>query len=602
METFAENIRLVIWDLDETFWQGTLEEGDVIVPERNIGVVTTLAKRGIISSLCSKNDFDAVRARLERDDLWKWFVFPAIAFAPKSNLIGPMIEQIGLRPETVLFVDDNELNRAEVLDQVPGINVAAPEIIASLLDHPQLRGKDDSSLSRLGQYKILETRQSVIANSASPDEFLRGCDIVISFHTDIERQFERIHELVNRTNQLNFTKQRWDEDAEVARKNYFDVVKKDHTRHACYVKVRDKFGYYGICGFYETVQPGRAIHFAFSCRILNMGVEQFVYQKLRFPWVNVIKPCAGQLQKKNLVDWIRVVDDAELGAAPAKEPLSRARICLRGPCEIIQSVHYLRPYYETIEEFQYPKSGWGIYRSLLRYTILADELAERGITCLEQLGLPADFGGFDFAALPSAFLAGDAEIGIFSFSMESEISLYRHRSTGLLIPLGTDMFNSADMTQLAIDDIARARQGKVPIEAPHFEAFQREFEYYRLFDLDIFRADLVKLKARLQRIARPVIVVEPFDDTARRDCLKYRANRKTNRIVREYLAPFAPLVRFVRFAHCVENMDEEIEVNHFHRRAYIRLAGLLRQTIGEASNLSTGQPQFAKHPDVETVT
>lgn len=602
METFAENIRLVVWDLDETFWQGTLEEGNVVVPELNSSVVMTLARRGIISSLCSKNDIDAVRARLERDDLWKWFVFPAIAFTPKSNLIGPLIEQMALRPQTVLFIDDSRLNRAEVLDRVPGINVAAPDIIPALLDHPQLRGKDDSTLSRLGQYKILEKRQSVIANSESPDEFLRNCEIVISFHTDIERQFERIHELVNRTNQLNFTKQRWDENVEVARKSYFDAVSKDHTRHACYVKVRDKFGYYGICGFYEIVQPGLAIHFAFSCRILNMGVEQFIYQKLRFPWVKVVKPCAGQLQKKNMVDWITVVADAERGDGPAKAPQSDCRLCLRGPCEIIQSVHYLRPYYETVEEFQYPKSGWGIYRSLLRYTMLADELAERGIAGLKQLGLPADFGGFDFAALPSAFLSGNAEIGIFSFAMESEISLYRHRSTGLLIPMGIEMFNGADMTQLAMADLVRVRQGKVPVEEPHFQAFRREFEYHGLFDLDIFRADLVKLKAKLERVGKPVIVVEPFDEVAARDHLKYRSNLTTNRMVREYLAPLAPLVRFVRFSQCVASMDEEIEVNHFHRRAYVKLAGLLRQAIGDTQNQPAAQRQFAKHAEVETVT
>ncbi len=445
--TFAENIRLVIWDLDETLWQGTLEEGDVVVPDATAQIVISLARRGIVSSLCSKNDINAVKARLERGDLWKWFVFPTFAFAPKSNLIGPMIEQVGLRPQTVLFIDDNNLNRAEVSDRVPGINVASPEVIDALLDHPQLQGKDDASLSRLNQYKVLEHKQSILAKSDRPDEFLRGCEIVISFHTDIDPQFPRIHELVNRTNQLNFTKERWAEDVDAAREEYFGALSKVHTRHACYIKVRDKFGYYGICGFYEVIQPNRAIHFLFSCRVLNMGVEQFIYQKLRFPWIKIVNPCAGRLEKKNLVDWITVVEDAE-PTDRRVPPRSDAKICVRGPCELMQSVHYLRPYFETLEEFQFPKSGWGIYRSLIRYLILADELADHDIDSMEQLGLPADFGGFDFGAPPSSFVSGNADVGIFSFAMDTEVSCYRHRATGLVVPFGIELYNRSDLTSL----------------------------------------------------------------------------------------------------------------------------------------------------------
>jgi FkbH-like protein len=597
MASFAENIRLVIWDLDETFWQGTLEEGDVVIPETSGKIVIALANRGIMSSLCSKNDVGVVKARLERDDLWKWFVFPTVAFTSKSNLIGPLIEQMGLRPQTVLFIDDNALNRAEVAERMPGINVASPDIIPALLGHPQLQGKDDSALCRLGQYKILEQRQAVIANSESPDEFLRSCEIVISFHTDTDRQFQRIHELVNRTNQLNFTKERWDENIEIARRNYFDTVNKLHTRHACYIKVRDKFGYYGICGFYEITPPYRAMHFLFSCRVLNMGVEQFIYQKLRFPWVKIEKPCAGKLEKKHLVDWITVVEDAERSDKPVRQPQTEIKLCLRGPCELIQSAHYLRPYYEIFEEFQYPRNGWGIFRSLVRYLILADEIRDLGITGLEQLGLPADFGGFDLDGLPSAFMSGNADLGIFSFSMDSEVSCYRHRSTGLIIPTGTDFFINADMTSASLEEV----QAKKPnIDAAHFNAFRREFEFYGRFDLQLLRADLGKLRAKLERVGKPFIVVEPFDDPTRLDREKYRTNLLINEIVREYLAPLSPLARFVRFTECVESAKEEVEVNHFQRGAYVRLAEALRREIEMALG-DAAQREPANRPDTTAV-
>lgn len=54
--TAKERVRLVIWDLDETFWKGTLTEGGVTRNDRAAETVVSLARRGIVSSICSKND------------------------------------------------------------------------------------------------------------------------------------------------------------------------------------------------------------------------------------------------------------------------------------------------------------------------------------------------------------------------------------------------------------------------------------------------------------------------------------------------------------------------------------------------------------------
>jgi len=52
----SEAVRLVIWDLDQTFWHGTLTEGGVRLRSDAEVIVHTLAARGIMSSICSKND------------------------------------------------------------------------------------------------------------------------------------------------------------------------------------------------------------------------------------------------------------------------------------------------------------------------------------------------------------------------------------------------------------------------------------------------------------------------------------------------------------------------------------------------------------------
>ena len=51
-----DKIKLVIWDLDETFWQGTFSEGNVEIPDQNRRLIALLTDIGIVNSICSKND------------------------------------------------------------------------------------------------------------------------------------------------------------------------------------------------------------------------------------------------------------------------------------------------------------------------------------------------------------------------------------------------------------------------------------------------------------------------------------------------------------------------------------------------------------------
>ncbi len=573
--TFAENIRLVVWDLDETYWTGTLEEGSVAISSENRNIPEFLAKRGIISSICSKNSFEPVKARLEQEDLWKWFVFPMVDYEFKSLMVQQIVEQMGLRAETILFVDDNPFNRGEVAERVPGINVAAETIIPVLLDHPQLQGKPDPDMTRLERYKVLQMKQQNIAKAEKPTDFLRECEIQVSIHYDVLEQFDRIHDLVNRTNQLNFIKKRWNEDITIARKEYEEAAKKAYNMHVGYVKVRDKFGYYGICGYFEIqVAPTVAGQFLFSCRVLNMGVEQFVYQLLKFPGIKVAEPVVAKLQRRTVVDWIHVVPDAEEAAgAPGIEAKDAPHLCLRGPCELVQSAHYLRPYFNITEEFQYPRAGWAVQRPLVRYLVLVEESAARGLTALTQLGLPEDFPGIDLATLSSAITSPGLTASVFSFTLESEIAIYRHKPTGLLIPLSIGRFDREDLTRL---DITTLQAANPQISAEDLAAMRSVFEFHSRFNLELLANDLAHLAIRLRDSGQRVIVVEGFDEPELIDRPKYHHNQTTNQLVRQAFAGL-PHVTYIRVANYVTGRDQQVEINHFTRPVYAAIAKRIRE-------------------------
>ena len=148
-----EAVRLIIWDLDETFWNGTLTEGGISRNEVAALTVKTLAERGIVSAICSKNDHEPVERILKDWGLWEYFIFPSINWEPKGPRIKALVEAVKLRPETILFIDDNPMNLKEAAHFVPGLQVSDESIIPSILENRLFKGKADLKMSRLAQYQ-----------------------------------------------------------------------------------------------------------------------------------------------------------------------------------------------------------------------------------------------------------------------------------------------------------------------------------------------------------------------------------------------------------------------------------------------------------------
>lgn len=327
-------VKMVIWDLDDTYWSGTLSEGGVTFIDENREIVTTLAKRGIISSIVSKNDHATAEEQLKRHGVWDYFVFPTIAFEPKGKAIAELIENANLRAENVLFIDDNVLNLNEAKHYCPALMTADPkDILPSILTLSELEGKNDAALTRLQQYKRLETKSvEQKSSNLSNEEFLRQCDIRVEIIYNIDSDFDRIVELANRTNQLNFTKARLETPESVKQ---FREACGTYGNSVGMVRVSDRYGDYGMVGYFLLRRPNakanELLHFAFSCRIMNMGVEQYVYNQLGSPNINIIGPVSNPIKSFNSVDWIR-----DGSSASSSDASSDKHLLLLGACDLLQ--------------------------------------------------------------------------------------------------------------------------------------------------------------------------------------------------------------------------------------------------------------------------
>ena len=565
-----DEIRLVIWDLDDTFWKGTLSEEGIVPIERNMAIVRALNDRGIVSAICSKNDFATTRAKLEELGIWDEFVFPEISWSPKGAMIKSIVRNAQLRPETILFIDDNPLNINEAKFYVPKLRTAEPDIIPTLLDDPRLAGKHDPARARLARYRILQTKLAEQAAFAGDNEtFLRDSRIRVSFHADVEAEFARVHDLVNRTNQLNFTKNRWPEDAAAAREQFHAEESADFFGSSGYVKVSDRYGSYGICGYY-AVASKTCTHFLFSCRTMNMGVEQFVWDRLGRPFVPLRGEVISDIDRK--VDWIAVVEDAD--AATGDEAAwdgPKPTVCIRGACDMSMTSNYLRTRVDTLEELTFAYQGWEIC-SLPRIVAAHDELgrAENQALIARLPGMPP--GRFD-----SDLMHGIADAYVLSFSQESFHGSYRARSTGLVVPmghfsLGWHQREKMDYTQLSYAELlARGVKG---VSAEQWESFTSEFEFVGGFDPDRFVADVRKLFTMLRERRKTIIVIGLNSQVGRdRYILAFfaRINALVLPIVREFGVDYIDVNQFVRQESDLAQ-DGALGGPHFAREVYRKLA------------------------------
>jgi len=563
---WPEPIRFIIWDLDETFWKGTLTEGGITYRQDVHDVVVELASRGIISGICSKNDLAPVRDLLTERGIWPYFVFPSISWESKGPRIARIVEQLQLRPATILFIDDNPMNLHEARHFVPGLQIADETIIGSLLDEPLLRGKPDPERSRLQQYQLLEKRKTDEAHAGgNQQEFLRASNIRVSILHDVSAHLDRIVELINRTNQLNFTKVRLPEDVTEARALLAEQLAGFRWQVGL-VKVADNYGDYGFCGFYAfDIMNRRLDHFCFSCRILGMEVESWLYSRLGRPGIRVQGEVLTKLPQPDdpPIDWIALAAESDSDEPAGEDALGV--VYLRGSCDLAAVGHYLgvgSQMEKLIQDLNITYNGLNLrldHSMFIRHTLHPPD--ERGLDALASIGYPAKICR---SLLPQS--ARQADLFVLSFSADRN-GLYRHRETGVLAPFKAPGFDGTK------DARTLAAQAETYFTTPNglrsFRNLCETFDYAGMISESDFKLNL-RLALDVIPIDKPVVIILGVEPRPRPGSAKPASDSKVNQWIRETSMQYAN-VALLDMSSCIAEPSEMHNVIHFDRRVYMRL-------------------------------
>jgi FkbH-like protein len=265
-------VKCVVWDLDNTMWNGTLvEDGlDKLTLKPEIAsVIRTLDERGILQSIASKNDSSEAMQALRHLGIDEYFLCPQISWRPKSESIGAIAQQLNIGTDSLLFVDDSHFELEEVRAAHPEVRVFDASRYLSLPDREECQvAITTESRERRKMYQTETLRKDVAAGFASEYmAFLRHCRIQLGIQPLTEENLDRVHELTQRTNQMNFSGNRYD-------RAVLRGVLANPQLDTYVLSCEDSFGSYGIVGFciVDGREP-RMTDLMFSCRVQSKRVE-----------------------------------------------------------------------------------------------------------------------------------------------------------------------------------------------------------------------------------------------------------------------------------------------------------------------------------------
>jgi len=275
-----KTIKLLVWDLDNTLWQGTLLEGDnVRLHESAINTLKTLDERGILHSIASKNDHDTTFAQLKMLGIDKYFLYPQVNWSSKAANIRIIANSINIGLDTVAFIDDQPFEREEVRYSIPEVLTLDASELDALIERPEFNPPyitDDSAKRREMYLSDIERKRAEEQFVGPSEEFLASLGMELTIAVAKEEDLKRAEELTVRTHQLNTTGYTYSFDE-------LNAFRQSSDHLLLIASLNDRFGTYGKIGL-TLVEKGKDIWkiklFLMSCRVMSRGVGTILMNHL----------------------------------------------------------------------------------------------------------------------------------------------------------------------------------------------------------------------------------------------------------------------------------------------------------------------------------
>jgi len=284
--------KLIVVDLDDTLWGGIVGDvgweglrlgGHDVVGEAHVEFqrqLLALSRRGIALAVVSKNEesvaLEAMRWHSEMLIRPEQLAAYRINWRDKAANIVEIAKELNLGLQSVVFLDDNRVERGRVREALPEVFVPEwpsdptlyPLALASLrcFDSPRISAEDRE---RNAMYALERVRTAERDQFSSLDSWLESLDVRVRFERLSARNLARATQLLNKTNQMNLRTRRLSEVE-------FLHWAQEPGNEVWSASVSDRFGDSGLTGLVSIHVDGetaRIEDFVLSCRVMGRRVE-----------------------------------------------------------------------------------------------------------------------------------------------------------------------------------------------------------------------------------------------------------------------------------------------------------------------------------------
>lgn len=297
---YGKNKKVFNLDLDNTLWGGVI--GDDGAANIEIGQETSLAQiysefqeyiklhkdLGVLLTVNSKNYENIAKSGFKRPDSIlnvNDFVSFKANWKPKSENIIASSKELGLFPDSFIFIDDNPAERSIIKSQVSEVAVPAIDSVEHYIQIIDKSGffevtvlsQDD--IKRNEMYKRNAERNEIQKVFVNYDDYLKSLNMKGEIQAFSPMYMSRIAQLTNKSNQFNLTTKRYNQGE-------IENIANDSKYITLYGKLGDKFGDNGVV----SVVIGRIdsenhseLHmelWLMSCRVLKRDMEYAMMDEL----------------------------------------------------------------------------------------------------------------------------------------------------------------------------------------------------------------------------------------------------------------------------------------------------------------------------------
>lgn len=299
-EAFSGGARkCLVLDLDNTLWGGVVGDlgydGILLDPNDPEGeaflafqrYILELKKRGIIISVCSKNDEENAKEPFEKNENMILKLSDISSFVAnwddKATNIRRISNELNIGIDSMVFFDDNPTEREIVRTYLPEVKVIEvpddPALYTRALDREasfewtQLTKED---IGRVETYANNNMRNMLMSSCVDYDDYLINLQMIVECKFPADAEIERFVQLTNKSNQFNLRTQRYSEAEIIGMKgnNLYELLA---------IKLEDRFSKYGIigCVVMKFVDNYCFIeNWVMSCRVLKKGVENYTIERI----------------------------------------------------------------------------------------------------------------------------------------------------------------------------------------------------------------------------------------------------------------------------------------------------------------------------------